>query len=224
MRYLPKSPADRKEMLDAIGVASIDELFETIPGEYRLQRDLKIPRQHGESEVLDRFRAFAGNIASGDAAELAKQPAMKLPASFLGAGAYRHYRPVIIDSLASPAAAGSVQCTVCVSAAYVWYKFGGTVYYASFQNGSPGPPNCAQCKNGTIDDCLSCPTGAATYSLFAGSVAGSNCASTTVPCGIDPIRTTVGGSFGSVVCGTCAQMPGSMCRPAPVLFSLICCI
>jgi glycine dehydrogenase subunit 1 len=99
MRYLPKSPADRKEMLDAIGVASIDELFETIPGEYRLQRDLKIPRQHGESEVLDRFRAFAANIASGDAAELAKQPATKLPASFLGAGAYRHYRPVIIDSL-----------------------------------------------------------------------------------------------------------------------------
>jgi glycine dehydrogenase subunit 1 len=99
MRYLPKSPADRKEMLDTIGVASIDALFETIPGEYRLQRDLEIPRQHGESEVLDRFRAFAANIASGDAAEFAKQPATKLPASFLGAGAYRHYRPVIIDSL-----------------------------------------------------------------------------------------------------------------------------
>src|SRR6201996_8364014 len=99
MRYLPKSPTDRNEMLDAIGVASIDELFETIPGEYRLQRDLKIPRQHAESEVMDRFRAFAANIASGDAAELAKRPATKLPASFLGAGAYRHYRPVIIDSL-----------------------------------------------------------------------------------------------------------------------------
>src|SRR5580700_10044468 len=99
MRYLPKSPADRKEMLDAIGVASIDELFETIPGEYRFDHDLKIPRQHAESEILDRFRAFAANIASGDAAELAKKPAAKLPASFLGAGAYRHYRPVIIDSL-----------------------------------------------------------------------------------------------------------------------------
>jgi glycine dehydrogenase subunit 1 len=99
MRYLPKSPADRREMLEAIGVASIDELFETIPGEYRLDRDLRIPRQHAESEILDRFRAFAGNIASGDAAELAQQPAAKLPASFLGAGAYRHYRPVIIDSL-----------------------------------------------------------------------------------------------------------------------------
>ncbi|HEV2578616.1 MAG TPA: aminomethyl-transferring glycine dehydrogenase subunit GcvPA [Acidobacteriaceae bacterium] len=99
MRYLPKSPADRQEMLDAIGVTSIDQLFETIPGEYRFDHDLNIPRQHGESEILDRFRAFAGNIASGDAARLAAQPATKLPASFLGAGAYRHYRPVIIDSL-----------------------------------------------------------------------------------------------------------------------------
>src|SRR6195952_1515667 len=99
MRYLPKSPADRTEMLKAIGVTSIEELFDTIPEEFRLTRDLCIPRQHSESEVLDRFRAFAGNIASGDADELAKQPASKLFASFLGAGAYRHYRPVIIDSL-----------------------------------------------------------------------------------------------------------------------------
>jgi glycine dehydrogenase subunit 1 len=99
MRYLPKSPADRTEMLDAIGVASIDALFETIPAEYRLSEDLKIPRQHSESEILDRFRAFAANLASGDAAELAAAPATKLFASFLGAGAYRHYRPVIIDSL-----------------------------------------------------------------------------------------------------------------------------
>ncbi len=99
MRYLPKSPADRTEMLEAIGVDSIEDLFSSIPEEFRLTRDLDIPRQHSESEVLDRFRAFAGNIASGDAAELASQPASKMFASFLGAGAYRHYRPVIIDSL-----------------------------------------------------------------------------------------------------------------------------
>ena len=41
MRYLPKSPADRKEMLAEIGVASIDDLFSTIPAEYRLTRDLE---------------------------------------------------------------------------------------------------------------------------------------------------------------------------------------
>lgn len=99
MRYLPKSPADRTEMLEAIGVPTIESLFETIPAEYRLTEDLKIPRQHSESEILERFRAFGANVASGDAAELAELPAAKAYASFLGAGAYRHYRPVIIDSL-----------------------------------------------------------------------------------------------------------------------------
>jgi glycine dehydrogenase subunit 1 len=96
MRYLPKSPADREAMLAAIGVSSIEDLFETIPAEYRLSEDLKIPRQHSESEILDRFRAYAANIANGDASKIENGPRY---ASFLGAGAYRHYRPVIIDSL-----------------------------------------------------------------------------------------------------------------------------
>ena len=74
MRYLPKSPTDRTEMLAEIGVPTIETLFETIPAEYRLTRDLDVPRQHSESEVLDRFRAFAGNVASGDVAELAALP------------------------------------------------------------------------------------------------------------------------------------------------------
>ncbi len=99
MRYLPKSPQDRTEMLADIGVSSIDELFETVPEEFRLTRDLDIPRQHAESEVLDRFKAYAANLASGDANELARLPSSQKFASFLGAGAYRHYRPVIIDSL-----------------------------------------------------------------------------------------------------------------------------
>jgi glycine dehydrogenase subunit 1 len=86
MRYLPKSPADREEMLQDIGVDSIADLFATIPAEYQLTRDLKIPRQHSESEIIDRFRDFAENNATGYA-------------SFLGAGVYRHYKPVIIDSL-----------------------------------------------------------------------------------------------------------------------------
>jgi glycine dehydrogenase subunit 1 len=73
-------------MLAAIGVDSIDALFSTIPTEYQLRRNLAIPRQHSESEIVDRFRAFADNNAAGYA-------------SFLGAGVYRHYRPVIIDSL-----------------------------------------------------------------------------------------------------------------------------
>lgn len=91
MRYLPKSPVDREEMLAAInettvGISSIADLFSSIPAEYQLTRDLKIPRQHSESEIIERFRGFAENNATGYA-------------SFLGAGVYRHYKPVIIDSL-----------------------------------------------------------------------------------------------------------------------------
>ncbi len=56
MRYLPKSPADRKAMLQAIGARSIDDLFAPIPAEYRLERDLKVPRQMAESEIVDWFR------------------------------------------------------------------------------------------------------------------------------------------------------------------------
>jgi glycine dehydrogenase subunit 1 len=86
MRYLPKSPAERQQMLAEIGVRSIDELFEVIPAEYRLNRDLDVPRQQAESEIVDYFRAAGAKNATDYA-------------SFLGAGAYRHYRPVIIDSL-----------------------------------------------------------------------------------------------------------------------------
>jgi len=43
MRYLPKSPAERQEMLAAIGVKSIEELFSSIPERFRLREPLKIP-------------------------------------------------------------------------------------------------------------------------------------------------------------------------------------
>ena len=55
MRYLPKSDADRQQMLAAIGAKNIDDLFAPIPAEYRLKRDLKIPRQMAESEIVDYF-------------------------------------------------------------------------------------------------------------------------------------------------------------------------
>jgi glycine dehydrogenase subunit 1 len=88
MRYLPKSPADRQLMLREIGCKSIDDLFEPIPAEYRLNRDLKTPRQMAESEVIDYFQQRAQTNAAGYSV-------------FLGAGAYHHYRPVVIDSLIS---------------------------------------------------------------------------------------------------------------------------
>src|SRR5213083_110994 len=88
MRYLPKSPADREAMLKALGKRSISEFFTPIPAEYRLERDLKVPRQMAESEIVDWFRERSRENGDGYA-------------SFLGAGAYYHYRPVIIDSLIS---------------------------------------------------------------------------------------------------------------------------
>jgi glycine dehydrogenase subunit 1 len=86
MRYLPKSDAERAAMLRDIGASSIDDLFVTVPEEYRLIRDLNVPRQMGESEIVEHFKAAAAQNANGYT-------------SFLGAGAYRHYRPVVIDSL-----------------------------------------------------------------------------------------------------------------------------
>ena len=88
MRYLPKSPADRELMLREIGCKSMDDLFAPIPAAYRLKRDLKVPRQMAESEIIDFFRRCAETSAAGYAV-------------FLGAGAYQHYRPVVIDSLIS---------------------------------------------------------------------------------------------------------------------------
>ncbi|WP_348262796.1 aminomethyl-transferring glycine dehydrogenase subunit GcvPA [Telmatobacter sp. DSM 110680] len=86
MRYLPKSPAEREQMLKAIGAQAIDDLFAIIPAEYRLTRDLDVPRQQAESEIIDYFKSAANKNATDYA-------------SFLGAGCYRHYRPVIIDAL-----------------------------------------------------------------------------------------------------------------------------
>jgi glycine dehydrogenase subunit 1 len=88
MRYLPKSPSDRETMLQEIGVSGIDELFSHIPAEYRLNRDLKVPRQMAESEIVEYFRERSAEMAAGYGI-------------LLGAGAYYHYRPVIIDSIIS---------------------------------------------------------------------------------------------------------------------------
>ena len=88
MRYLPKSPAERELMLGEIGVANVDELFAPIPAEFRLTRDLAIPPQMAESEIVDWFRERAAENANG-------------ASILLGAGAYNHYRPLVIDSLIS---------------------------------------------------------------------------------------------------------------------------
>src|SRR6201987_269196 len=86
MRYLPKSPAERQEMLAAIGAKSIEELFETIPEKYRLREALKLPGPFSEAEVIDYFKQRAGENSLGYT-------------SFLGAGVYQHLRSVITDTI-----------------------------------------------------------------------------------------------------------------------------
>ena len=89
MRYLPKSPTDREQMLHDIGIRSIDDLFAPIPAEYRLKRELDIAPSMAEADILDWFRQRAAETAASTYA------------NFLGAGAYHHYRPVVIDTLIS---------------------------------------------------------------------------------------------------------------------------
>ena len=86
MRYLPKSPEERREMLATLGLESSEDLFAHLPEEVRLDRPLDIPPGKSEYEIIDYFRGLAQQNADGYA-------------SFLGAGVYRHYRPVVIDPL-----------------------------------------------------------------------------------------------------------------------------
>ncbi len=79
MRYLPKSPAERQEMLAAIGVKSVEELFSTIPEAYRLKKPLNLPGPLSEPEVIEYFQARAAENSVGYT-------------SFLGAGVYNHLR------------------------------------------------------------------------------------------------------------------------------------
>jgi glycine dehydrogenase subunit 1 len=86
MRYLPKSTAERREMLSAIGARSIENLFESIPEPFRLKEPLRLPGPMSEQEIIEYFRARASENSLGYT-------------SFLGAGVYNHLRSVVTDSL-----------------------------------------------------------------------------------------------------------------------------
>jgi glycine dehydrogenase subunit 1 len=86
MRYLPKSQTERQEMLAAIGVKAIEDLFSTIPEQYRLKSPLNLPGPLSESEVVDYFQTRAKENSVGYS-------------SFLGAGIYNHLRSVVTDTI-----------------------------------------------------------------------------------------------------------------------------
>ncbi len=85
MAYAPHTAADRAAMLEAIGVASADELFADIPAGLRAD-GLKLPPPESEAELAERLC----RLADRNRVDLV---------SFLGAGAYRHYVPAVVDQL-----------------------------------------------------------------------------------------------------------------------------
>jgi glycine dehydrogenase subunit 1 len=88
LRYLPKSDSERRQMLDVCGVSSAEELFAHLPEAVRLQRPLALAPGISEYEIVQYFRDRAAENANGYA-------------SFLGAGVYNHYRPVLVDAVVS---------------------------------------------------------------------------------------------------------------------------
>src|ERR1700688_3457451 len=86
MRYLPKSPAERKQMLAVVGGKSIGELFSSVPEQYRLKKALNLPGPLSEAEIIQYFKARAAENSLGYT-------------SFLGAGVYNHLRSVITDTI-----------------------------------------------------------------------------------------------------------------------------
>jgi glycine dehydrogenase subunit 1 len=86
MRYLPKSPSERQEMLAAVGVDSSEALFQRVPEKFRLHEPLALPRPLSEPEIIEYFTARAAENAADYT-------------SFLGAGVYQHHRSVVTDAM-----------------------------------------------------------------------------------------------------------------------------
>lgn len=89
-RYIPNGGEIRKEMLSELGISSIDDLFSDIPANLRFKGDLPIEDALSESEVLNKTKALG-----------LKNKDLSQYASFLGAGIYDHFRPLIIDHIIS---------------------------------------------------------------------------------------------------------------------------
>jgi glycine dehydrogenase subunit 1 len=87
-RYTAATDADRAAMLEAIGVGSVDELFEAIPPDLRLGRELELEPGLSESECFDHLASLAARNAHAER-----------EACFLGAGMYDHYVPAIVDAI-----------------------------------------------------------------------------------------------------------------------------
>ncbi|MBL8799815.1 MAG: aminomethyl-transferring glycine dehydrogenase subunit GcvPA [Planctomycetia bacterium] len=89
MSYVLNTPADQQAMLKQIGVASVDELFRSIPDALRLKRPLAVPPALGEIELTQHLGDLSGrNQSAADAV------------CFLGGGSYDHFIPAVVDAVA----------------------------------------------------------------------------------------------------------------------------
>lgn len=86
--YLPSTAPQRREMLDAIGLGSLDDLYACVPAELRAKNELELPPGKSELEVSRLMEGIA-----------AKNTVFK--SVFRGAGAYRHYIPAIVSAVLS---------------------------------------------------------------------------------------------------------------------------
>src|SRR5262249_15332889 len=85
--YIPNTAADREAMLQVIGVESADALFSDVPVQYR-NPTLQLPSPLTEMALMREFAALASrNRAAGTLS------------SFLGAGAYQHFIPSVVDAM-----------------------------------------------------------------------------------------------------------------------------
>jgi glycine dehydrogenase subunit 1 len=89
-RYLPMTEEDKKAMLDTIGVSSVDELFSDIPEKVRFKGEYNIKAAKSETALMKELFKMASRNAD-----------LKRNVSFLGAGVYDHYMPVIVDHVIS---------------------------------------------------------------------------------------------------------------------------
>lgn len=88
--YLPLTDSDRRAMLEALGITDVSELFADIPENVRLKRDLQLPAGLSEAELLISLKKLAEHNQSTETL-----------ISFLGAGAYDHIIPSVVDTVIS---------------------------------------------------------------------------------------------------------------------------
>jgi len=88
MRYIPNAEKDWESMLSVIGYRQLEDLASILPEELRLRRPLDLPSSLSEMELVERLRQLSEKGKEG-----------KSSVSFLGAGAYNHFIPAVVDHI-----------------------------------------------------------------------------------------------------------------------------